>query len=318
VRIIGLVDLDQGVGEMGKYWEPLEKYSSWRKISVGMWGSPNDPTIYGYETLDVSRLLPYLEEVSRISGTKVTMPAYLAAVVSTILDRHPALNVMVVGKRIQRRKSVDIFCQVAVPNEDAGQADLSGVKLAECPKMDLVSIAKRLRSRASDVREGQDEEMERTKSMIDIVPSWLIGGMLKMVDFLTYNVPVDLDGLGIRSDPFGSAMITSVAQFDIKLGFAPLVPASRVPLVFLPGAVHKATFINDDDEVEVRDAIKCSCTFDHRCFDGYQIGYIVRNFRDMVSNPRDHFPDPSYWAETDVDEQARRPEDQKAAAVPAE
>lgn len=303
---------------MGKYWEPLDKYSSWRKISVGMWDAPNDPTIYGFDTLDVSRLLPYLEEVSQASGTKVTMPAYLAAVVATILHRHPALNVMIVGKRVQRRKSVDIFCQVAVPNEDAGQADLSGIKLAECDQLDLVTIAKKLRSRASDVRAGQDEEMERTKSMIDVVPPWLMSGMLKAVDFLTYNVPIDLDGLGIRSDPFGSAMITSVAQFGIKQGFAPLVPASRVPLVFLPGCVHKAPFVTEDGEVEARDAVTVSSTFDHRCFDGYQIGFIARTFTDMVSNPREYFPDPSHWAETDVDGQARRPEDQKAAAMPAE
>ena len=43
-----------------KRWKPLDHYSSWRKISIGMWNSPGDPTIYGYETLVVEDLLRYL------------------------------------------------------------------------------------------------------------------------------------------------------------------------------------------------------------------------------------------------------------------
>ncbi len=304
---------------MGKRWKPLEKYSSWRKISVGMWKTPADPTIYGYETVDVSKLVPYLEEVSRISGTKVGVAAFVAAITAKVFELYPDLNVMMVNKKVQQRKTVDIFCQVAVGNEKASQADLSGVKLTGADKMDLVEIAKRLSSRASDVRNGQDAEMEKTKSMVDVVPAWMMGGVLKLVDFLTYNVPFDLDKLGVRSDPFGVAMVTSVGQFNIKQGFAPLVPLSRVPLVVLPGVVHKAPIVTEDGKVEARDAIKCSCTFDHRVFDGYQIGHIVDVIRAGLMEPTKYFPEPEYWAKPGEESaQQPRPEDREAKPAPAE
>lgn len=304
---------------MGKHWESLEKYSSWRKISVGMWAAPNDPTIYGFETVDVSKLTPYLEEVTRVSGVKVTPAAYSVKMVATILDRVPDLNVIMIGKKVRKRKNIDIFCQVSVPNEKAGQADLSGVKLRNADQMDLVEIAERLSSRAHDVRTGQDEEMEQTKSIVDVVPPWLMGAMLKAVDVLTYNVPIDLDGIGLRSDPFGSAMVTSVGPFDIKQGFAPLVPPSRVPFVALPGVIHKAPIVTEDGEVEARDALTMSCSFDHRCYDGYQIGYIVRMMRDILMHPLDYYPEPSHWATGEQEAApAPRPEDREAKAVPAE
>jgi pyruvate dehydrogenase E2 component (dihydrolipoamide acetyltransferase) len=321
---------------MGKHWEPLEKYSSWRKISVGMWRGPDDPTIYGFETLDVSRLIPYLDEVSRVSGVKVNVAAFCANAASMVLEAYPDLNVIMVGKKLQRRKTVDIFCQVAVPDENSGHADLSGVKLHNADKMDLVEVARRLSSRADKVRKGQDEEMEQTKATVNVVPGWLMRPMLKLVDFLTYNVPINLGWMGVRDDPFGSAMVSSVGPFDIKLGFAPLVPASRVPMVFLPGVIHKGVVVNEDDEMEVRDVMMCSCTFDHRCFDGYQIGHVVRLFRDIVQHPLKHCPPPEHWAkpadsqqnaeqasdrdadESDAPAQPLRPEEHETKPVPAE
>ncbi|MFP4597836.1 MAG: 2-oxo acid dehydrogenase subunit E2 [Persicimonas sp.] len=309
---------------MGKRWESLKKYSSWRKISVGMWRPPNDPSIYGYETVDVSNLLPYLDEVSRVSGTKVTISAFCVKLTAEVFKRHPDLNVVMIGKKVRQRKNIDIFCQVAVADETASEADLSGVKLTNADQMSLVEIAQRLTSRASDVRAGQDAEMEKTKSMVDIVPPWLMGGVLKMVDFLTFNVPFDLDKMGIRSDPFGSAMVTSVGPFDIRHGFAPLVPASRVPIVVLPGAVHKAPVVTEEGEVEARDAMNVCLTFDHRCYDGYQIGYFVRIMRDMLLNPTNYLPEPSHYGQPDSDgvqpprPEDRDPEDREIEAAPAE
>ena len=278
-----------------------------------MWGKPNDPTIYGQETVDISNLVPYLEKVSEASGTKVTLTCYLVKLLATIFEQFPGLNVIEIGNRVLKRNSIDIFCQVALPNENAGQADLSGVKIPNADQLDIVEIAEKLGSRASDVREGRDEEMEKTKSLVDYVPPRLMGSVIKLIDFLTFGVPVDLDDLGIRSDPFGSAMVTSVGQFDIYQGFAPLVPSSRCPLVALPGKIHKAPFV-EDDEVVVRDAVTMSCTFDHRCYDGYQIGYIVRTMRSILMYPERHYPAPSYWAESEEQPDpgtAPRPEDRE-------
>lgn len=278
---------------MGKYWKPVERLSSWRKISVGMWAPPDDPTIYGFETLRVDEALEYLQEVEEASGEKVTMSALWVYILGKAIAQHPDLNVMIVNGRIQRRNTVDAFCQVMIPGNN--QADLSGIQIRAVDKMDIVEIAKAMRGRAKKVRAGEDQGLEKQKKMIDRVPPWLIRRMIRLVDFLTFNVPVDLDGLGVRSDPFGSFMVSSVATFDIRLGFAPLVPASRTPLVALPGAVFDAPMVIDG-EVRACKVMQCGCTFDHRCFDGYQIGMIVKIIRSHVENPRAYLPPPSYWA----------------------
>lgn len=279
---------------MSRLWKKPQRVSSWRKISVGMWRPPSDPTIYGYETVDIEELLAYLDEVSEASGAKVTLTAYLAKAISDVFAQFPELNTIVVGNQVLRRENVDVFCQVAVANDSGGSADLSGVKIRNSDRQSLVDIANRLHRRAEKVRAGQDEEIERTKSLIDKIPPLLLPSVMRAVDVLTYVVPFDLGKIGIRDDPFGSFMVTNCGPFDIKLGFAPLVPASRTPIVVLPGVIEDHAFVYDG-EVVVRKGCQISFTADHRCFDGLQIGNFVRSIRARLNHPRDFYPAPEEY-----------------------
>lgn len=276
---------------MAKLWKKPENVSSWRKISVGMWKRPSDPTIYGYETLQVEELVDYLDEVSQITGQKVTITAFLIKLLSNLLDEHPKLNSIVVGNEVLQRENIDGFCQVSVANESGGSDDLSGIKLPNSDTMSLPEIAARMHRRADKVRAGRDEEIEETKSLLDKIPSVLLPQLMRVVDMLTFAVPFDLSKFGIRDDPFGSFMVTNCAPFDIRQGFAPLVPFARTPIVVLPGIVEDHVFVEDGEPV-VKKGCQMSLTADHRCFDGLQIGKLVRGIRYQVENPRDYFPAP--------------------------
>lgn len=282
-----------------KFWNRPARVSSWRKISVGMWNPPSDPTVLGFETLNVDDLLDYLDEVSEASGEKVTVTTYMSKVLADTFALYPHLNAIIIGNRVLLRENIDIFVQVAINSQSADQADLSGVKLRDVDQMDFVEIARRLRSRATQVRSGQDAEIEQTKSMVDKVPPLLMPWMLRAVDFLTYVVPLELGKIGVRSDPFGSAMVTNVGQFGIRLGFAPLVPMARCPLVLMPSAIQRLPFV-EGDEVVIKRAMQCSLTIDHRVFDGYQIGQIVFQFRDRCENPRKYYPPAETWATPEI------------------
>lgn len=290
----------------------MQRYSSWRKISTGMWDRPGDPTVYGFEELDVTETLDYLERVSAASGEHVTMTALVVHAIAKTLGRFPELNVIIIGGRVLQREHVNVFCQVAVPSDTPGTADLSGVRLEDADQMTLVEIAQRLRSKASKVRRGEDAEVERQKSLIDRIPPRLMHSALRLMDFLTFDVPVDLDAIGLHSDPFGSCMVSSIASFDLRLGFAPLVPASRVPLLLLPGVVFEAPRVVDG-EIVIRKVMQTGLTCDHRAYDGYQLGCIGRTFRDYIQHPFDHLAAP----ETFRTPQPPTPEDRGASSATA-
>ena len=276
---------------MGR-WEKLANPSLWRKIAVGMWGRPREPTIYGSVTARADRMLAYLDELEEATGERITPTAFFVKAVAEFLARHPNLNVIVVGNTVRRRKDVDIFCQVAIPREEGADADLSGFKIPDCDERDLVEIARYIRERAERVRTGDDGEIGRKRSLLRAIPGVAMPALVRLMEALTFLVPGEFEGLGIGSDPFGSAMVSSIGSFDIDNAFAPLVPASRSPLVVLPGAIHQEPVVDDEGEVVAREVIEICSTGDHRCYDGYQGAKYVDALRAMVEHPREHFVDP--------------------------
>jgi pyruvate dehydrogenase E2 component (dihydrolipoamide acetyltransferase) len=258
---------------------------------MGIWDSPGDPQIYGFETYPVETLLEYLEEVESKTGVKITLTTFIMKAVSRILETYPDLNSLAIGSKVYQRTTNDIFCLVASEGETPSEAELSGVKLTGVDDMNMIDMASVLKEKAQRVRAGKDLEIEKTKKLVEYIPSFLLSSMVSLVDFLTYYVSWDLDFMGVRSDPFGSAMVTSVGQFGLKQGFAPLVRSSHCPMLIVPGQVHETTFAEDGEAV-VKKGITISCTFDHRVYDGYQLGYMARLFRSMIRSPREHFPIP--------------------------
>ena len=115
--------------------------------------------------------------------------------------------------------------------------------------------------------------------------------VVKAFDFLTFNVPVELDRFGIHSDPFGTCMISNIGSLDLKLGFAPLIAGARCPLLILPGMVYEDARVHDGD-IKIRKVIDATLTCDHRCYDGYQLALIVKAIRAYIQHPADHFPAP--------------------------
>src|SRR5690606_19687649 len=126
-----------------------------------------------------------------------------------------------------QRRSADVFLQVAVSG--GSDADLSGIKIREADRATVVQIAEAVAKKASRVRSGDDAHIEAAKKSLARIPPSLMPWALRLVSFLNYDLGLDLSALGVQRDPFGSAMVTNVGGFGIPVGFAPLVPTSRVP-----------------------------------------------------------------------------------------
>ena len=273
---------------MGKF-KKLEKYSSWRKIAMGIWNGPGDPTIYGFEEFRMDDILEFFDEIQAATTTTIKpMHAAVHACAQTMTE-NPDLNVAIINGRCMKRPSVDIFCQVAVPGKTASEGDLSGVKLRNVDGMDIVEIARALRGRARKVRAGTDEEIERQKSTIDRIPRLLMRNAMRAMEFLTWNVPVDLKKAGLPDDPFGSAMVSSLATYGMQNGFAPLIPSSRTPILLVPGAIYDAVMPHNG-EPKVCKAMQLTLTCDHRAFDGLQLSYLSNIVQATYNDFQSVFP----------------------------
>jgi pyruvate dehydrogenase E2 component (dihydrolipoamide acetyltransferase) len=264
---------------------PLEHISSWRRLANFMWGEHTSPQVLGFDDVnmtEVQRLAPLLSEAS---GVKVTATHFAVKTMGTVIDRYPDLNVLMVRGQPMRRKTVDIFVQVAIQSSGVGGADLSGIKVKDVNKKSVVEIAREISERSTRVRKGQDKNIESTKRLMDAVPRPILGALLKGVNKAMFDAEVDLGRLGVKFDPFGSAMITNCASFGVHAGFAPLIPLARTPLIFLLGRTDPKPVVENGTDVVVRPVCRHAGTFDHRLLDGYQIGLICSEYKKLMEDP---------------------------------
>lgn len=264
----------------------MEKVSSWRRLSVGMWGQPNSPTTQGNREIDLTKTLPYMKKVTELTGQKITITHMFVAAMGRVLALYPEYNVILRRNRPYHREGCDIFVQVALKSPD-GRADLSGVKIKDCDTLKVEDISAAVAARATKVRAGKDKDVEKAKGGVSVIPPFILPSVIRALTSLSYDFNLDLSFLGIKKDMFGSAMITNVGGFGIPHALVPLLPTSRIGVLFCLGLIHDRAWCIDG-KVEARPTVILTGSLDHRIFDGYQIGNITRMLDDIVANPEEH------------------------------
>ena len=267
----------------------VERTSSWREVAPLVWGSPNDPTIYGIIDVDITKAQHFLERRGEETGTKLTITHLVTRAVAVALRRHPDCNAYVRWGRIYQRRDVDVFVLVAsnTDSNDPGApraADLSGVKVSNADTLRVEAIASELQLRSAAVKNGTHDALGPLKGALRAFPRWMSRLGLSAVTLMQYGFNVDLSNLGVPRDTFGGALISSMGMFGIRYGFVPLVPPMRLSCLIGIGRAEERPVVVDGNIV-IRKILPLTATLDHRVIDGYQAGQLASTLVQLISDP---------------------------------
>ena len=262
--------------------------SSWRRVATAFWRPPQDPSIYGLLDYDARALLARVEAL-KAAGHRVTVTHVVARAMAEALARHPECNVVLRRRRIWQRASVDVFLQVAVPSEsgELGEAELSGVKIERADQLDLVAFAAAVKDEVVRVRAHRNLEIDRSRRQMARLPRLLLRPILRLSQWLTVGLNLDLARLGVARDPFGSVSITSIGMWGLETAFAPLLPVAGPPLLLTVGAIKQRAVVDEDGHVVARPILRIGGTFDHRLLDGYQLSVLARELQQLIERDVD-------------------------------
>jgi len=264
-----------------------QKIRGWRKITTATWGHPNDPQIYGDLEIDAGELLSFIEEARARSGVKLTVTHVAGKAMAHALSENPDLNVRLYRGHFVQRDTVDVFFIVST---GAG-SELSGVKVVSADEKPVVEIARELAERANRIRNEDDVEFGKTKSMLDKTPRWLLGTSMRFAAWLTADRDIDLKKQGLPRQAFGSVMVSSVGMFGIQHAYAPLSPMYRIPFLILVGQVEEKPAVVEG-QIVARPMLTISATMDHRYLDGFHAARLAKSAREYLADPRKFEPTP--------------------------
>ncbi|MEQ1569291.1 MAG: 2-oxo acid dehydrogenase subunit E2 [Myxococcota bacterium] len=258
-------------------------------IAIGTWRTTKDPSVYGAVEVEMDETLRYVEAFRAATGKRLTVTHLMALAVGKVLEAMPDANALLRFNRIYLRKSVDVFFQVAMKDEESGQIDLSGLTIRQANTRSVAEIVDEFEAVATKVRAGKDEEKENTRRTFKRLPGWLVGPVLDLISFLTYTLNLNLSWAGIPRDPFGSVMVTNVGSLGLEEAYVPLVPYSKVPLLVAMGALKRVPVVREGDRIEVATVMRLFATFDHRVLDGAHASKMATTLKAVFADPWTHF-----------------------------
>jgi pyruvate dehydrogenase E2 component (dihydrolipoamide acetyltransferase) len=260
-----------------------------RKMAIASWSAPREGNIYGKLAIDMTNVLKYIAYLRETSGEKITITHLIGRAAGLALAQCPDLNGRIFMGKYYPHETVDLAFLVSLE----GGKDLAKFKVCNIDKKTTVEIARELRLGAERLRQGQDDDFEKSKTLIKALPTWIIRRILWLSGFLAGSMGVNIDWLGLQKYPFGSCIITSVGMFGLDEGYAPPTPFARVPVYLtIPEIKKRAVVI--DDEIVIRPMLDLTATIDHRFLDGHRGAMIATMMRKALAEPwlMDNNPEP--------------------------
>lgn len=258
------------------------KVSPFRKLALGTWQTEYDPSIYGTMRVRADKVLEYIERFRAHTGKHLTITHIVAKAVAIALERCPDANAIIRGNKIYLRKNVDV--SVLVLMESNGRKDLSSAKILEANRKSLVDMVEALERRVAKIRKREDEELEKTRQSMGLVPYWFINRFLKILSWLLYGLNINLSWAGLPRDAFGGAIVTSIGSLGLQTAYVPLVPYTRVPIFVAPGAITRVPVV-EGNEIVIGNILDINVTMDHRIVDGAHAAELAAAVRGVFDDP---------------------------------
>ena len=241
-----------------------------RKLAIGAWSSPNDPSVNVQLDLDVTKLVAYLD-----TQPGITLKHALVKIFSTTIHNVPELNTVLIRSKFRQRLNNRIFIPTVFRHRSV--LDLNGIAIDDAHAMSLTNLKSTWDKKISDLRSGADRPIHRVAAIFKRLPSWLCRPAIKLVEFIQYTCNVSLGAFGLPNDRFGSMTITFLDKYDIKYAAIPIYSFSRSPITLAIGKTIK----EGDKKI-----VPVTCTFDHRCFDGFEGSLGIKELKKILNQPQ--------------------------------
>jgi len=262
--------------------------STRRKTMVATWEAPGrSGEIYAELEFDMTNAKKYIDDKAK-KGVKVTITHLIIKAVASALKAVPSVNGRIMFGRYIPFTNVDVSCLVNIDNG----SDLAMCRITDADKIPIEQVGDVLRRQADKLRKGKDEDFEKSKGSLSLLPVAVLKYLLPAVGFLASGLGLTIKALGVKRFLFGGAVVTSVGMMGLDSVYVPFTPWARVPLFIMVGAIKDRAVV-EDGKVVVRPILKITATLDHRFLDGAQGSQLAAEIRRCLLKPGEYIDKPA-------------------------
>lgn len=247
---------------------------------MGTWGAPRSGDVHVTVALQVGRAERWCAGQAGLTLTHV-VGAALARGIAAV----PEANTFASLGRVRQRGRVDVSYVV-----DVGRGyEMTAHRVENADRVPPRQLARELTAAARRVRRGDDPQFGRSRSLPRIAPGALTRLGMAVSGFIAGTLGRPVPGVGLDAHPFGSALLSSVAAWDLTHVAPPLIPFARLGVVAVLGAAEERAVVRAGEVVPARVA-DLVLTLDHRLMDGAHAGHLVAAVRSAAEDPASVWP----------------------------
>lgn len=121
-----------------------------------------------------------------------------------------------------------------------------------------------------------------------ILPSFLIGIVIKLSIFLTSHFGINIEWMGLTKDIMGSIIVTPVGNFGYIDASTCFFGTTGQWLLMTVNACHQEVVV-ENGKAEIANIVNINCTIDHRyLYSGGKGKSLLPIFNRVFDNPEDY------------------------------
>ncbi len=253
--------------------------NTWRKVASVVYKKPVDSKILGTVEVDVTDLENYIVR-SRQKGIKITISHVLILTIARALKEEvPELNGYVRRGKIIPRSQIDATVSVLLKG-----SQMSSVKINNADTLTLNELSTLMAEDINNSRKGSENKTMQSKNLLASIPWPLRGWVFNIYKKLTIGWGISMPALGLKTDSFGSFLLSNIGTFGLDIGYPALFPTSNVSFVMIQGSTNKRPWVVND-QIVPRKILSLSIAMDHRVVDAYHGGLLFRYIKKVFHNP---------------------------------
>ncbi len=263
--------------------------NNWRRVATAVYKKPTDAKILGAVEIDITEVEEFIQK-KRNEGLRITLTHVFTLIIARALKVEvPELNVFIRRGKVILRPTIEASVSVLLKDQQ-----LSSVLVRQADTLTLRELADELMKGIRNSRSGTENKTMKMKAFLGSIPWPLRSWIFRFMKFLTINLGISIQSLGLSASSFGSFVISNIGSLGLDAGFPALFPVSNVSFVMILGGVSTKPWIVDG-KIVPRRILWLGSALDHRAVDGSHGGKLFRYIREVLRNPDQLEHKPS-WA----------------------
>lgn len=253
----------------------------YRRFMPFLMRSRNESVVYFEQQLDLTRVLPYLQQQSERHGRRLGLFHLLTWGVVQTLHERPRLNRFVVGGRLWQRDGIWVSYSAKKKKDDASPIVVLKKRLD--PAWSLAQLGAQLDEVTSSGRQTKKNRAEKEMDALLSLPGPLIRG------FISAQKAADAAGVLPRwfldSDPlYASMFIANLGSLKMDAAFHHLYEYGNIPIFCVIGRSQDSPVV-EDGKVVAKPTVMLRWSFDERIEDGLYAQRSLEALRERLESP---------------------------------